>query len=168
MTIGEKIKSIRKEKGLSQEQLAEKCGLNRNSIYNYETGKRSPKSEDLENIAKALDVYVSELTMDSADFSALFERLSNTFDNSTPNNLMCIRPLNKREIVEYFRCIALSIPHLSDLLPGSDEALYILLHSQEFKACIDLLTCKYKNAKIKRYGNEPLEKILPSIKDSDK
>lgn len=56
MNVGERIKTIRKLNGLSQLELANKCGLNRNSIYNYEKGKRHPKSDDLQSIANALNI----------------------------------------------------------------------------------------------------------------
>ena len=61
MSIGSQIKKLRKERKLSQEQLAKKCGLSRNSIYNYENEKRSPNSKDLHEIANALNVPTYEL-----------------------------------------------------------------------------------------------------------
>ncbi|WP_037351164.1 helix-turn-helix domain-containing protein [Anaeroarcus burkinensis] len=62
MNIGDKIKSLRKEKGLSQEDLAKKCGLNRNSIYKYEKNETTPKLNQIKKIAAALDVEANELT----------------------------------------------------------------------------------------------------------
>ena len=62
LNIGDKIKSLRKEKGLSQEDLAKKCGLNRNSIYKYEKNETTPKLNQIKKIAAALNVEVNELT----------------------------------------------------------------------------------------------------------
>lgn len=61
MTVGENIKRIRKEKGLTQKQLAEKCGMYESQVRRYELGKANPKLETIRKIAKALDVDVWEL-----------------------------------------------------------------------------------------------------------
>ena len=47
MKLEEKISALRKQKGLSQEQLAEKIGVSRQSISKWELGKSAP---DLNNI----------------------------------------------------------------------------------------------------------------------
>lgn len=91
MKLGDKIKSKRKERGLSQEELANKCGLNRNSIYKYEKNETIPKLDQIKKIAKALDVPVNDLT-DLNTFDAkynkdgqlaeevkIFETISKTF-----------------------------------------------------------------------------------------
>ena len=60
----EKIRKMRKQQGLSQEQLAKNSGLSRYSIINFETGRRDPRVKDLKKIAKALNVSVKELISD--------------------------------------------------------------------------------------------------------
>lgn len=52
--IGELISSSRKEKGLTQRQLAEKAGIATITIQQYESGKRVPKFEFFIKIARAL------------------------------------------------------------------------------------------------------------------
>ena len=59
--IGQKIKQIRKEKELSQEQLSNKIGLSRTSITNIELGKQAILGYTLFKITKALDVDIIEL-----------------------------------------------------------------------------------------------------------
>ena len=54
--IGKKIKILRKTRGLTQEQLAEKVNVKRATISNYEIGRRSPHIKELEEIAEALNV----------------------------------------------------------------------------------------------------------------
>lgn len=61
LKIGEKVKSERTQKGLSQEKLAAKAGLNTRSISLLESGLRDIKVSTLVNIAKALDVKVGKL-----------------------------------------------------------------------------------------------------------
>jgi transcriptional regulator with XRE-family HTH domain len=40
MTQGERVKKLREEQGLTQEQLAEKCGLSKMTISNIEAGRK--------------------------------------------------------------------------------------------------------------------------------
>lgn len=53
-TLGEKLRRLRKAKGLTQGELAEKVGVDIKTIVRYETGKNSPKVETLELITKEL------------------------------------------------------------------------------------------------------------------
>lgn len=55
-SIGEYIKSKRKEAGLSQKALGEKLNVSQQMIAQYETGKRKPKLDTLISIANALDI----------------------------------------------------------------------------------------------------------------
>lgn len=56
MTVGERIKKIRLEKGMTQKQVAEKSGLFDSAIRKYEGGRQNPKLETLERIAAALEI----------------------------------------------------------------------------------------------------------------
>lgn len=55
-TIGEKIKTVRLQKGVSQAALAKCLGVSAAMIYQYEVGKKKPKVETLSKIAGALGV----------------------------------------------------------------------------------------------------------------
>lgn len=59
MTIGEKIKTLRKEAGHTQKSLGEASGTSETTIKQYELNKRQPKIEQLQKIASALNVPVS-------------------------------------------------------------------------------------------------------------
>ena len=54
MSIGEKIKLIRKAKGISQKKLAEKAGVDTNTILFFENDKTSPSIRTVELMLKAL------------------------------------------------------------------------------------------------------------------
>ena len=58
------IKRIRKEKGISQEKLAEACNTATSYIGLMEIYKNVPKLSTIERIAKALDVGPLELFID--------------------------------------------------------------------------------------------------------
>lgn len=56
-----KVKFERIKRNLSQEQLAFKANVNKNTIWKIETGKVSPTIETLGKIANALEMEFSEL-----------------------------------------------------------------------------------------------------------
>ena len=60
--IGQRIKKMRIEKGLSQERLALLSDLDRTYIPSIENGKRNISITVLEKLSNALDISVSELT----------------------------------------------------------------------------------------------------------
>lgn len=61
MTLGQTIREFRKQKGLSQEQLAEAAGLSRQTIYKWESDQAAPDLENLKLLAAALGTTVSRL-----------------------------------------------------------------------------------------------------------
>lgn len=61
-SLGEKIKMLRKQRGLSTTQLADKTGLSQTYISRLENGKRtSPSQSALQKIAAALDTNIYRL-----------------------------------------------------------------------------------------------------------
>ena len=61
MTISEKIKAIRKERGLTQKQFGDLCGIHEVQIRKYERGEVTPKMESIKKIADGLGVPPSDL-----------------------------------------------------------------------------------------------------------
>lgn len=66
MNFSERLKEIRKNEGLSQEQLAEKIGVSRQAITKWETGKGLPDVENMVIIAEIFKTTLDELFRDSA------------------------------------------------------------------------------------------------------
>lgn len=64
MTIGEKIRVLRKNKGLTQKKLGELSGTSETTIKQYESGKRTPQLEQLVKIADTFLVPVDFFTTD--------------------------------------------------------------------------------------------------------
>jgi len=58
--IGERIKELRSRLGISQEALAHLADLDRTYVNSVENGKRNISIENIEKIAKALNVSVKE------------------------------------------------------------------------------------------------------------
>lgn len=54
MFIGEKLKKIRKEKGITQKQLADALSVSVMTVQRYETNTREPKSEMIDKLCSVL------------------------------------------------------------------------------------------------------------------
>ena len=61
MTIGENIRQARKKAGLTQRQLAEKSGVATITLQQYERGVREPKLDTIAKIARAMNLFASDL-----------------------------------------------------------------------------------------------------------
>ena len=61
LVIGNFISKKRKEKNLTQEQLAEKLGISNKTVSKWETGKCMPDYSIIQPLCKELDITVSEL-----------------------------------------------------------------------------------------------------------
>lgn len=59
--FGQRIRTLRKARNLSQEQLAEVTGFHRNYIGMIERGERNPALVNVEVFAKAFEITLSEL-----------------------------------------------------------------------------------------------------------
>lgn len=59
--LGKRIKTLREERGLSQEKFAEKCGFDRTYISLIERGKRNPSYTNLLKVAEGLEISLSDL-----------------------------------------------------------------------------------------------------------
>ena len=59
--IGAFIKDVRREKGLTQEQFAEKLGVSQKSVSRWETGKTMPDYSLLASICDVLEINAAEL-----------------------------------------------------------------------------------------------------------
>ena len=54
VTVGQRIKTARKNAGLTQKELGEKIGVSFQAIAQWETGARNPKHESLKRISDAI------------------------------------------------------------------------------------------------------------------
>lgn len=77
MKLGENILKLRKNCKLSQEQLAEKVNVTRQTISNWELGETSPNPEQLKLLSKELNVSIDEL-LENDIKNVLETKVSNT------------------------------------------------------------------------------------------
>ena len=64
MSIGSRIKELRIKRGITQEELAQKIGVTKGAIGNYENGVSSPKIELMYKLFDALDCDANYLHQD--------------------------------------------------------------------------------------------------------
>ena len=61
MIFSERLKTLRKEKKLTQKELAEQIGISQKSYSHWETGKNEPSLENLIKLADLLEVSIDWL-----------------------------------------------------------------------------------------------------------
>ena len=67
--LGKKIAEMRKSKGLTQEELVEKCNLNVRTLQRIESGEVTPRSYTIKTIFTALDCAIYDSTESTNRFS---------------------------------------------------------------------------------------------------
>ena len=107
--ICENIKRLRKERGLTQEQLGELIGATGTAVMRYEKGLRKLDYDKLSNIASALKVTVEELFGSDSDINKIessenCELTIANLTNSEVNIVNSFRSLNdngQKKAIEY-------------------------------------------------------------------
>lgn len=72
--IGDKLKTLRKGRKLTQDQVAEAFGISRGAVSNYEIGRRKPSIKELQAFAQFYNVpldYFGEQTQKDELFDLL-------------------------------------------------------------------------------------------------
>lgn len=59
--LGERVRELREQAGVSQEQLANEIGIDRTYISGIERGRRNPSIQSIYRIAKGLNISLEEL-----------------------------------------------------------------------------------------------------------
>lgn len=77
MNLGKKIAELRKKNNLSQEELAEKVGVARQTISKWEIGDTTPDINQVKIISKIFNISIDEL-VDNDINNVIVEKISNT------------------------------------------------------------------------------------------
>lgn len=81
-SIGHKLKLLRREKRMTQQELADALSVKRATISNYEIGRRSPHLSELRRIAEFFGVGLDYFGMvQTDDILDLVARAKKVFDN---------------------------------------------------------------------------------------
>ena len=109
MTLGENIRRIRKERGLTMRQLGEKVGVSESYMRAYEVGERHPKQDKIEKIAIALVVNPETLQNSEFDSVRAMHRLFQIFRQyggvlfENDEEEVCIKFSSLQSIMTYWK-----------------------------------------------------------------
>ena len=81
MKFCEKLQKLRKEKGYSQEQLADLLDVSRQSVSKWESGTTYPEMDKLLSLCKIFNVSLDELTNDEISDKNIMDKKKNNFSN---------------------------------------------------------------------------------------
>lgn len=82
MTIGGKIKNLRKSRKITQQEFAEKIGISRSTLSCYEIGQRTPNLKTLQQISAIFGVGLDYFGISEKDEAFdLLARAKEVFEN---------------------------------------------------------------------------------------
>ncbi len=90
--LGARIKELRKRRGLSQEQLSEKIGIDPKHLSRIKVGKSYPSMNTLDKIAAAMNIEIKDLFeyMHHMKNKELIEALNKLITEANEDNLRLI------------------------------------------------------------------------------
>lgn len=107
MSIGENIKRLRCESGMSQEQLGEKLGKTRSDVSYYESGTIIPRMGVIEDLASIFGVSKSEIIEPYTSYAVV--SLENELSDAEREIVGIMRKIThdgQRQLMIYARGIA--------------------------------------------------------------
>ena len=94
--IGEFLKELRKEKGLTQEQLAEQFNVSRRSVSRWETGNNMPDLSMLITLAEYYEVDVKEIIDGKRKSENMNEEMKDTLEKvASYNEMLNLKSMRK-------------------------------------------------------------------------
>ena len=93
-TIGENIKKLREQHGMSQSELAAKIGKSRTAVWQYERGETVPRMGAIEDIAHVFGVKKSAI-----------------IDNRAEYGIVSLMSDNEHELIELYRQLPTKAQH---------------------------------------------------------
>ena len=141
--LGEKIKELRKNKGILQKELADRLSVGKSTVAMWETNKREPDIDTIMKISEFLDVSVDELLGKNAPESnaqllpseyirmiPCFESASAGFGTDAQNRVIDFVPLyivNEHEAAETI-CITV---RGDSMHPRIEDGDIVQVHKQD-------------------------------------
>lgn len=124
MTLGERIKKVRRANDFTQQMFATKIGTTANVLTNYETGRRNPSSSVINNICKTFNIneewlrngtgemYMPKVTA-ALELLAMEHNLTNG-DYRLIEKFLNLKMEARRALIDYVREVAAAIANDED------------------------------------------------------
>jgi len=168
MNFADNLKRIREEKALSQQELAEKLGVGQSTIGMWESNKRTPKLDELNRMARVLNITVARLLGQPKDRRIEVVRNEIYIDGSKISEL---NPTDVDGIIEYINGIKKQKGSMPQTPPAQmpSSAKKVLIIDDEQELCEMLYTFLIPhNYKVflafnGQMGLEYFEEIRPDI-----
>lgn len=102
MTMGERIRFLRKKQGLSQEQLAKEIGVTKSTISKYELDARFPKHNTIDDFCRVfnVDFYLMLTGKTKSEWSTDFELADKAFWDNVSDVLLSDYLMEIKQLLE--------------------------------------------------------------------
>ena len=156
MPFPEKVAKLRKEKGLTQDELAKKAGVGIAQIRRYEKGSSSPTLEVIKNLARTLGVSADELIFDEGErvpaVRILDRRLLEQFEMLSTLNA------HDKDAVQTVIDSVIIKNRLEDVMPAKSDATW----TKEMRHVVTELrkgAAKYSDDEVDRLVNDAVTAV---------
>lgn len=122
MDIGKSIKKYRLAAGLTQKELAQKCGYATGTIQQYELGKRFPRAPQLSELAEALNIPISSLL--ETDWQ---EGCEKEFSRKERRRLQYLQSLGFKIVLHEDQSFEIYCDGYKYSIPSNEEGYYDLI-----------------------------------------
>ena len=159
--LQQNIRLLRKRLKLSQEEMANRVGLNRGNIASYENGTAEPKICNLLKIANLFGISIIDITQKDLSDKKLLAEASNSYQNLSSNELELMDQFLRRseELEKVFQsihtCFLFKAKCMDEEMKDSKEMQMVAMKFEElFDTCqelmhnhrslIDFVTCRFR------------------------
>jgi len=121
MSFGENLKNVRKQRGITQEELAETLGVSRQAISKWESDNGYPETEKLLLLSKKLNISLDYLMNDASEIQEK-EAAEEKTVVIAPSGKIAITTYDKQNVI-----VCHSVKSSNTLFPSKDEPKFVLL-----------------------------------------
>lgn len=145
MKFNEKLSTLRKEKNMSQEDLADKLGVSRQSVSKWESANAYPEMDKLLTLCKIFNVTLEELTNDDISLhsenkkDSSFSDTINKYFNKIINYIKNINLNNNKDILKIIIPIIILMIFSSSIFIIIDNISLSIHYNSMFKFIINII-----------------------------
>lgn len=154
MDFGAKLKEIRKNEGLSQEQLADKIGVSRQAITKWETGRALPDMENMIILAEIFKTTLDELVSQAVPE---YPKKKELYTSETIYDIDCSKHFD----------IHFGSANTIVICGGKDEKLHVKLESESMENLNQVMKVKLDEHKNKLDVDCSIQKGLSKYEISE-